>query len=157
MKAMAKRLAVLEAVVEGDDRGDRHPLSLHFWIVAAHPPGGYDVGRSMSENLGRSIGIESDLRDAISADWPGVVARINGRFVALMRERGAVLADEPVSSEMATEGNWAIVVDLFRTIPEVIGTSATYRALEAEILAIEEKREGSGPSGSHQTSRNRRR
>ncbi len=140
MKAMAKRLAVLEAVVKGDDRGGRHPLSLPFWIVAAHPPGGYDVGRSVSENLGRSIGIEQGLRNLISADWPGVAVRIKSRFVALMRERGAVLTDDPVPAEMATEGNWAIAVDLFRTIPGVIGTSAAYRALETEILTIEEKR-----------------
>ncbi len=130
--AMARRLAALEAAAKRqDDRIGRehHELPLHFWIVTGHPPGGYDNRRSMADNLGRSIGIEQGLHEAMAADWPGVAVRIKDRFVTLMRERGAVLPDDPDPAEVATDANWAIVAGLFADIPETFARTLPFPEL----------------------------
>lgn len=100
MKAITKRLAALEAAAKRQDVQDPHTLPISFWIVTGHPPGGYDDSQSMAANLCRSVGMDYGTFHNNPAMKEGLPAAILVRFVALMRERGAVLSDKPTLDEI---------------------------------------------------------
>lgn len=129
MKAITKRLAALEAAAKRQDVQDPHTLPISFWIVTGHPPGGYDDSQSMAANLCRSVGMDYGTFHNNPAMKEGLPAAILVRFVALMRERGAVLSDKPTLDEIHGPENWAILEGLFADIPETFARTLPFPEL----------------------------